>query len=93
MRERASDMKDVSKRLLFALKGIDDNPIAAMKEKSVIVAQDLTPSDTAKMNMDLVLGFATEEGGVTSHVSIIAKNMAIPCLVGVGPMLAMWRPA
>ncbi|HIR28420.1 MAG TPA: phosphoenolpyruvate--protein phosphotransferase [Candidatus Choladousia intestinigallinarum] len=87
MRERASDMKDVSKRLLFALKGIDDNPFAAMKEKSVIVAQDLTPSDTAKMNMDLVLGFATEEGGVTSHVSIIAKNMAIPCLVGVGSML------
>ena len=74
MRERASDMKDVSKRLLFALKGIDDNPFAAMKEKSVIVAQDLTPSDTAKMNMDLVLGFATEEGGVTSHVSIIAKK-------------------
>ena len=58
-----------------------------MKEKGIIVAQDLTPSDTAKMDMELVLGFVTEEGGVTSHVSIIAKNNGIPCLVGVGPML------
>lgn len=46
-----------------------------MKEKGIIVAQDLTPSDTAKMDMELVLGFVTEEGGVTSHVSIIAKIM------------------
>lgn len=87
MRERAADMKDISERLLFAMKGIEDNPFAAMKEKSIVVAEDLAPSDTAKMNMELVLGFVTEAGGVTSHVSIIAKNMAIPCLVGVGPIL------
>lgn len=87
MRERAADMRDVSGRLLFAMKGIDDNPFSGMKEKGIIVAQDLTPSDTAKMDMELVLGFVTEEGGVTSHVSIIAKNNGIPCLVGVGPML------
>lgn len=87
MRERAADMKDVGKRLLYALKGIEDNPFAAMKEKAIIAADDLTPSDTAKMNIDLVLGFITEEGGVTSHVSIIAKNLSIPCLVGVGDIL------
>lgn len=87
MRERAADMKDVAKRLLYALKGIEDNSFAAMKEKGIVVAEDLTPSDTAKMNMELVLGFITEEGGVTSHVSIIAKNMAIPCLVGVGEIM------
>lgn len=88
MRERAADMKDVSKRLLYALKGIEDNAFAAMKEKSIIAAKDLAPSDTAKMNMELVAGFITEEGGVTSHVSIIAKNLGIPCLVGAGPMLS-----
>ncbi|MDY3250478.1 MAG: phosphoenolpyruvate--protein phosphotransferase [Candidatus Choladocola sp.] len=87
MRERAADMKDVSGRLLYALKGIEDNPFKAMKERSIIAAKDLAPSDTAKMNMDLVAGFITEEGGVTSHVSIIAKNLGIPCLVGAGPML------
>ena len=87
MRERAADMKDVSGRLLYALKGIEDNPFAAMKEKSIIVAKDLAPSDTAKMNLELVAGFVTEEGGVTSHVSIIAKNQGIPCLVGAGPIL------
>lgn len=88
MRERAADMKDVARRLLYALKGIDDNPFKAMKERSIIAAKDLAPSDTAKMNMDLVAGFITEEGGVTSHVSIIAKNLGIPCLVGAGPMLS-----
>ncbi|MDO4272631.1 MAG: phosphoenolpyruvate--protein phosphotransferase [Eubacteriales bacterium] len=87
MRERAADMEDVARRLLLALKGIDDNPFCKMKEKAIIVAKDLTPSDTAKMDMDLVLGFATESGGVTSHVSIIAKNMAIPCVTGLGNLL------
>lgn len=86
MRERAADMKDVSQRLLFALQGIESNPFAKMSVKSVVIAEDLTPSDTAKMNMELILGFATEVGGVTSHVSIIAKNMGIPCLVGVGSL-------
>lgn len=87
MRERAADMKDVCRRLMFALKGIDENPFADMNEPSIVVAKDLAPSDTAKMDMKKVLGFLTEEGGVTSHVSIIAKNMGIPCLVGVGSLL------
>lgn len=87
MRERAADVKDVSKRLLLILKGIDDNPFAEMCKESIVVAEDLTPSDTSKMDMTKVLGFLTEAGGVTSHVSIIAKNMGIPCLVGAGSLL------
>lgn len=88
MRERAADMKDVSKRLLYALKGVEENPFQQMTEWSIIVAKDLAPSDTAKMDFDMVAGFITEEGGVTSHVSIIAKSMGIPCLTGAGHMLS-----
>lgn len=88
MKDRADDMKDVVQRLLCILNGIDDNPFAKMDTSSIIVAHELTPSDTAKMDMSLVLGFLTETGGVTSHVSIIAKNMSIPCLVGAGDLLS-----
>jgi phosphoenolpyruvate-protein phosphotransferase len=88
MRERAADMQDVSLRIMYALKGIEDNPFAGMTDKSIVVANDLTPSDTAKMNKELVLGFLTEIGGVTSHVSIIAKNMGIPCLVGIEGLMS-----
>lgn len=88
MRERAADMRDIARRILYALKGISDNPFADISEKSIIVAKDLAPSDTAKMNFDLVAGFVTEAGGVTSHVSIIAKNQGIPCLVGAEALCA-----
>lgn len=83
MRERAADLKDVKKRIQYALLGIEDNPFEKMTAPSVIVAEELTPSDTANMNFANVLGFLTEVGGVTSHVSIIAKGHGIPCLTGV----------
>lgn len=83
MKERAADLKDVKKRLQYALAGITENPFAELKEPSIIIAEELTPSDTANMNFDNVLGFLTELGGVTSHVSIIAKGKGIPCLTGV----------
>ena len=83
MKERAADLKDVKKRLQYALAGIEENPFAELKEPSIIIAEELTPSDTADMNFDNVLGFLTESGGVTSHVSIIAKGKGIPCLTGV----------
>jgi len=85
MRERATDMKDVARKILMAEKGISDNPFAGMEDPSIIIAEDLTPSDTAQMDFRKVLGFLTAEGGTTSHVSIIAKNLGIPCLVGIGP--------
>jgi len=83
MRDRAVDMKDIKERLMYSLKGISANPFAAMKESSIVVAKDLTPSDTIRMDKDKVLGFITELGGVTSHVAIIAKNLGLPALVGV----------
>ncbi|MDD3368226.1 MAG: phosphoenolpyruvate--protein phosphotransferase [Lachnospiraceae bacterium] len=83
MRERAVDMKDIKERLLMSVKGINPNPFAAMEEPCIIVATDLAPSDTVRMKKELVLGFITQFGGVTSHVAIIAKNLGLPALVGV----------
>lgn len=92
MQERAADMRDVLKRLLMIMQGIDDNPFSAMTEPSVIVAEDLVPSDTAIMDFEKVLGFITAKGGVTSHVSIIAKNRGIPCLTGVPEIMEKVAP-
>lgn len=89
MKERSADMKDISERFIRILTGKDDNPFVNLKEKSIIVANDLTPSDTSKMDLDMVAGFITEVGGVTSHVCIIAKNLKIPCLVGLGDLSAI----
>lgn len=83
MKERASDIYDVGKRLMAQLKGVSLPDIGNIKEEVIILAKDLFPSDTVKINTDYVKGIITEEGGVTSHVSIIAKNMGIPALVGV----------
>lgn len=83
MRERGADMKDVGKRLMCKLKGVEDNALGSINEKVIVVAKDLAPSDTAVMNLEYVTGFITEEGGVTSHVSIMARNLGLPALVGV----------
>ena len=88
MKERAADLKDVKKRLQYALQGIEENPFQEMEEPAIIVAEELTPSDTANMDFSKVLGFLTEVGGVTSHVSIIAKGRGIPCLTGVKDICA-----
>ena len=87
MRERGADMKDVGKRLMCKLKGVEDNALSAIHEKVIVVAKDLAPSDTAVMNLEYVLGFITQEGGVTSHVSIMARNLNLPALVGVEGIL------
>jgi phosphotransferase system enzyme I (PtsI) len=87
MRERAADIKDISYRLMCALKGVKVNPFESISEEVVLVAQDLTPSDTASLDLKYVLGFITQEGGVTSHVSIMAKGLGIPALVGVEDVL------
>ncbi|MDF2612000.1 MAG: phosphoenolpyruvate-protein phosphotransferase [Lachnospiraceae bacterium] len=83
MCERAADIKDIKERLLYALKGKNPNPFSDMTEPAIVVAMELAPSDTVKMNSDFVLGFVTQLGGVTSHVAIIAKNLGLPALVGV----------
>lgn len=87
MKERGADIKDVGKRMMAKLKGVDLPDLGSIRTPSIVVARDLFPSDTVKLNPELVKGIITEEGGVTSHVSIIAKSMNIPILVGVKGIL------
>lgn len=85
MRERAEDVKDISSRLIDILAGddrrIDDYP----KEASIIVADDLMPSETVKLPREKVLGFVMRQGSLNSHTAILARSMGIPALVEVGP--------
>lgn len=88
MCERAADIRDIGSRIMRALKGVENNKLTSIQEKVIVIAEDLNPSDTARMNLDYILGFITQEGGVTSHVSIMAKNLGLPALVGVKGILS-----
>lgn len=81
MRERAADIKDISERLLTALCGSDKNAVDT-SEPSIIVADDLAPSETVQLDKDMVLSFVTVHGSLNSHTAILARTMAIPALVG-----------
>lgn len=87
MKERGADIRDVGKRLMASLKGTVLPDLGSIQKPSIVAAKDLFPSDTVKLNPELVQGIITEEGGVTSHVSIIAKSLNIPILVGVKGIL------
>ncbi len=80
-KERAADIKDVSRRLLAALLGKQLPNPALIDKEVVIIADDLTPSDTAQLNKNLVRGFATNIGGRTSHSAIMARSLEIPAVV------------
>jgi phosphotransferase system enzyme I (PtsI) len=82
MRERAADIRDVTKRVLAHLLGVELPTPSMITEEVIIVAQDLTPSDTAQLNRQYVLGFTTNIGGRTSHSAIMARSMEIPAVVG-----------
>ncbi|UTR15525.1 phosphoenolpyruvate--protein phosphotransferase [Salipaludibacillus sp. LMS25] len=82
MKERAADIRDVSKRVLSHLLGKPIVSLAEINEEVVIIADDLTPSDTAQLNKKYVKGFATDIGGRTSHSAIMARSMEIPAVVG-----------
>ncbi len=84
MKERAADIKDVSKRILsnFAGKGGDSFDIT--EDNTVVVAHDLTPSDTAGLDRSKVVGFITNIGGRTSHAAIMARTLEIPAVLGLG---------
>ena len=81
LRERAADLKDVTNRVIRILLGIELIDLANLSEDVIIVAEDLTPSDTALMNKERVLGFITEIGGRTSHSAIMARTLEIPAVV------------
>lgn len=87
MRERAIDLKDVMNRILMALQGREETPAEMPQGKYILAARELAPSDTARINLEQVVGIVMEEGGTTSHVSIIARNYGIPCLVGTGDLI------
>jgi phosphoenolpyruvate-protein phosphotransferase (PTS system enzyme I) len=83
MKERAADIKDVSKRIIANLAGKGGNALASVEANTVIVAEDLTPSDTAQLDRSKVIGFLTNIGGRTSHSAIMARTLEIPAIVGL----------
>ncbi|MFA4854333.1 MAG: phosphoenolpyruvate--protein phosphotransferase [Candidatus Omnitrophota bacterium] len=83
LKERASDINDVGKRILRNLLGKEKKGLGDIKDQAVIVAHDLSPSDTAAMHKKNVAAFVTDIGGKTSHTAIMAKSLEIPAVVGV----------
>ena len=79
----AADIRDVGSRLVHILLGVEPRSLAEMDDPSVVVAHDLTPSDTAQMDKSKVLGFTTNIGGRTSHSAIMARTLEIPAVVGL----------
>ena len=82
MKERAADIRDVSKRILAHLLGVDLPNPSLIDEEVIVIAEDLTPSDTAQLNKKYVKGFATNIGGRTSHSAIMARSLELPAVVG-----------
>lgn len=82
MRERAADIHDVTTRVKAHLLGVSIPDPALINEEVIVIANDLTPSDTAQLNREFVKGFATDVGGRTSHSAIMARSLEIPAVVG-----------
>lgn len=82
MRERAADIHDVTKRVMSHLLQVTFPNPALIDEQVIVIARDLTPSDTAQLNREFVKGFATDIGGRTSHSAIMARSLEIPAVVG-----------
>lgn len=83
LKERIADINDVGKRILRNLLGKERRTLSELKEKVILVAHDLAPSDTAAMHKQNVSGFVTDIGGKTSHTAIMAKSLEIPAVVGL----------
>ncbi|WP_447876873.1 phosphoenolpyruvate-protein phosphotransferase PtsI [Serratia fonticola] len=82
LKERAADVHDIGKRLLQNILGLAIVDLTAIQDEVILVAKDLTPSETAQLNLDKVLGFITDLGGRTSHTSIMARSLELPAIVG-----------
>ncbi|MGP2408545.1 phosphoenolpyruvate-protein phosphotransferase PtsI [Yersinia sp. 2553 StPb PI] len=82
LKERAADVRDIGKRLLKNILGLTIVDLSAIQDEVILVATDLTPSETAQLNLDKVLGFITDLGGRTSHTSIMARSLELPAIVG-----------
>ena len=88
MKERAADVRDVTQRILAHLLGVTLQSPAMIREQTVIIAEDLTPSDTVQLNPEYILGFVTDIGGRTSHSAILARTLEIPAVVGCRSAMA-----
>jgi phosphotransferase system enzyme I (PtsI) len=89
LKERVADMRDVAARVLNALRGRGtDDGLSGLTEPSIIISHDLAPSLTATLDKSLVLGFATDVGGKTSHTAILARSLQIPAVVGLKDITA-----
>lgn len=84
LKERAADVRDIGKRLLQNILGLHIVDLSAIQDEVLLVAKDLTPSETAQLNLKKVLGFITDLGGRTSHTSIMARSLELPAIVGTG---------
>ncbi|HBQ3165355.1 phosphoenolpyruvate-protein phosphotransferase PtsI [Klebsiella pneumoniae] len=88
LKERAADVRDIGKRLLRNILGLAIIDLSAIQDEVILVAADLTPSETAQLNLKKVLGFITDAGGRTSHTSIMARSLELPAIVGTGSITA-----
>ncbi len=88
LRERASDIRDVGSRLLANLQGVTAT-LTAIKEESIVIARELTPSTLAQLDRQKVIGIAIEEGGSTSHTAILARTLGIPTVIGIRNLIDM----
>jgi phosphocarrier protein FPr len=91
LKERANDILDVGRRVLRVLADTLEEAPSAMTEPAILVAEDLSPSDTAKLDPKMVLGICTAVGGPTSHTAIIARSLDIPAIVGAGPAVLNFK--
>lgn len=87
MKERAADVKDVSKRLISVLLNSNNGNDLSFEEPVIIAADDLAPSETVQLDKSKVLGFITKKGSASSHTAILARTMNIPAIIGVGNQL------
>lgn len=89
LKERASDIRDIGSRFVKNALGINVINLSAINEQVILVANDLTPSETAQINLEFVLGFITDIGGRTSHTSIMARSLEIPAIVGTNNITSL----
>ncbi|GGF95404.1 phosphoenolpyruvate--protein phosphotransferase [Paenibacillus aceti] len=84
LRERAADVEDITRRVISKLEGREHHALSELSNEAILFAKDLTPSDTAQLNMDYVRGFVTEIGSHTSHSAIMARSLELAAVVGAG---------
>lgn len=84
LRERAADVKDITGRVISKLEGREHSALSELSVETILIAKDLTPSDTAQLNLEFVRGFVTEIGSRTSHSAIMARSLELAAVVGTG---------